>query len=65
MVWTHFCFDFWAMSLKGQQDDEVAEMIMSLLNVGRVAAQPELSLCNVDSACLDRGPAAISPMPLL
>lgn len=36
------------MSLKGQQDDEVAEKRMSLSNVGRAAAQPERSLCDVD-----------------
>lgn len=35
-------------------------MIMSLLNVRRVAAQPELSLCKVDSACLDRRPKQLS-----
>lgn len=55
-VWTHFCFDFWTVSLKGQQDDEVAETRMSLSNVGRVAAQPEHSLCKVDCVCLDRQP---------
>lgn len=56
MVWTHFRFDFWSMLLKGQQDVEVDEMIMSLLNVGRTATQSEHSLCSVDSVCLDRRP---------
>lgn len=57
------------MSLKGQQDDEVAEKRMSLSNVGRAAAQPERSLCDVDvsvgTAPGLRGPAAVSPVPSL